>query len=106
MNRLKAAYFDTMATAPWAVDPSRMEDRPKIARLPSTAEIRPGVSVLEPGCGTGRLTAILSNAVGSAVRVIALDISGAESLLFGWYHLAVSVSKRLRVEGGQTDVSG
>ena len=48
--RLTAACFDTMATAPWAVDPFRMEDWRKIARLLTTAELRPGVSVLEPGC--------------------------------------------------------
>jgi len=40
LNRLKAAYFDTIATAPWAVDPFRMEDWRKIARLLTTAELR------------------------------------------------------------------
>jgi len=75
MNRVKAAYFDAMTTMPWAAEPFGSEEQPKIARLLAAAEIRPGVSVLEPGCGTGRLTAILADAVGPAGRVLALDIS-------------------------------
>jgi ubiquinone/menaquinone biosynthesis C-methylase UbiE len=77
MNRAKAAYFDTQATAPWAVDPFPEQDRPKIARLLTAAEIQPGMHVLEPGCGTGRLTEILAEAVGPRGLVLALDISAA-----------------------------
>jgi demethylmenaquinone methyltransferase/2-methoxy-6-polyprenyl-1,4-benzoquinol methylase len=77
MNRAKAAYFDTQATAPWAVDPFPEKDRPKIARLLTAAEIQPGMHVLEPGCGTGRLTTILAEAVGPYGGVLALDISAA-----------------------------
>jgi ubiquinone/menaquinone biosynthesis C-methylase UbiE len=77
MNRAKAAYFDTQATAPWAVDPIPEKDRPKIARLLTAAEIQPGLHILEPGCGTGRLTGILAEAVGPHGRVLALDISAA-----------------------------
>jgi ubiquinone/menaquinone biosynthesis C-methylase UbiE len=75
VNRVKAEFFDTMATAPWAVDPFRAEDQPKLARLLTAAAVRPGVYGLEPGCGTGRLTAILADAVGPTGRVLALDIS-------------------------------
>jgi demethylmenaquinone methyltransferase/2-methoxy-6-polyprenyl-1,4-benzoquinol methylase len=75
MNRAKAEFFDTMATAPWAAEPFRPEDRPKITRLLTAAEIRPGARVLEPGCGTGRLTEILADAVGPTGQVLALDIS-------------------------------
>ena len=75
MNRAKVAYFDTMATMPWAADPFGPEEQPKIARLLAAAEIRPGVCILEPGCGTGRLTAILADATGPTGRVLALDIS-------------------------------
>jgi demethylmenaquinone methyltransferase/2-methoxy-6-polyprenyl-1,4-benzoquinol methylase len=77
MNQAKAHYFDSQATAPWAVDPFPSKDRPKIARLPTAAEIQPGMHVLEPGCGTGRLTGILAEAVGPHGRVLALDISAA-----------------------------
>ena len=77
MNEAKAAFFDRMATAPWARDPFGAEDRPKIDRLLVAAELRSGMRVLEPGCGTGRLTEILANAVGPSGRVVALDISAA-----------------------------
>ena len=77
MNQAKAHYFDTQATAPWAVDPFQENDRPKIARLLTAAEIQPGMHVLEPGCGTGRLTTILADAVGPSGQVLALDISAA-----------------------------
>jgi len=75
MNRVKAEYFDTMATAPWAVDPFPAEDQPKLARLFMAAAVHPGAQVLEPGCGTGRLTMLLADAVGPTGRVVALDIS-------------------------------
>jgi ubiquinone/menaquinone biosynthesis C-methylase UbiE len=75
VNRTKVEHFDMMATAAWAVDIFRAEDQPKIARLLTAAELHPGASVLEPGCGTGRLTEILANAVGSSGRVLALDFS-------------------------------
>jgi demethylmenaquinone methyltransferase/2-methoxy-6-polyprenyl-1,4-benzoquinol methylase len=39
------------------------------------AELEPGQWVLEPGCGTGRLTRLLAEAVGPRGRVLALDIS-------------------------------
>jgi demethylmenaquinone methyltransferase/2-methoxy-6-polyprenyl-1,4-benzoquinol methylase len=37
--------------------------------------IRPGMRVLEPGCGAGRLTAVLAEAVGSEGKVVACDLS-------------------------------
>jgi predicted RNase H-like nuclease/protein-L-isoaspartate O-methyltransferase len=76
MNQHKAAYFDKMAAAPWAAQPFQAKDKPKIDRLLAAAEIHPGMRVLEPGCGTGRLTAILAEAVGPSGHVLALDISG------------------------------
>ena len=75
MNQAKAAFFDTMATRPWAADPFPAGDRPKIDRLLTAGAIAPGAHVFEPGCGTGRLTEILAEAVGSTGRVLALDIS-------------------------------
>ena len=77
MNETKAAFFDRMATAPWATDPFGAEEQPKIDRLLVAADLRAGMHVIEPGCGTGRLTEILANAVGSSGRVVALDISAA-----------------------------
>ncbi len=37
--------------------------------------IRPGDRILEPGCGRGRLTAILADAVGHQGGVVAIDIA-------------------------------
>ena len=75
MNRAKARFFDAHAEAPWAAAPYGPAEQPKIRRLLAEARIAPGASVLEPGCGTGRLTAILTDAVGPAGRGVALDIS-------------------------------
>lgn len=75
MNTAKADFFDTMALAPWAATQFRPEDGPKIERLLAAGGIGPGAQVLEPGCGTGRLTAILADAVEPSGRVVALDIS-------------------------------
>ena len=77
MNEAKAAFFDRMAAASWARDPFGAEDQPKIDRLLVAAGLRPGMRVLEPGCGTGRLTEILAHTVGPSGRVVALDISAA-----------------------------
>ena len=75
MNHEKAVFFDAEAAAPWAVAPFGAEEHPKIARLLAAAAIQPGAWVLEPGCGTGRVTEILADAVGRDGRVIAVDIS-------------------------------
>ena len=75
MNLAKAALFDAEAHASWAAAPYATEDQPKIARLLNAAEIDPGARLLEPGCGTGRLTVMLANAAGLHGRVVALDIS-------------------------------
>jgi ubiquinone/menaquinone biosynthesis C-methylase UbiE len=75
MNHEKARFFDAEAAAPWAVAPFGAAEQPKIGRLLAAAEIRPGAWVLEPGCGTGRLTGILADAVGPAGQVLACDIS-------------------------------
>ncbi len=76
MNAAKAALFDAQADAAWAAAPYTEADQPKIARLIAAAELTAGSHVLEPGCGTGRMTAVLAEAVGPGGRVVALDISG------------------------------
>jgi demethylmenaquinone methyltransferase/2-methoxy-6-polyprenyl-1,4-benzoquinol methylase len=75
MNQVKARFFDAEAATSWAVAPFGAAEQPKIARLLVAAAIRPGAWVLEPGCGTGRLTGILADAVGPAGQVLACDIS-------------------------------
>lgn len=75
MYEAKAAYFDANVEAPWAAAEYGVEEIPKLDRL--FAHIGPlgGLKVLEPGCGTGRLTEILSDHVGPTGVIVALDIS-------------------------------
>ena len=47
----------------------------KLDRLLVLLEAAPGMRILEPGCGTGRLTTVLGKAVGVEGAVTALDIS-------------------------------
>jgi len=75
MNLAKANFFDSEASSSWATAACGVEDQPKIERLLAKAVIRPGAWVLEPGCGSGRLTEILADAVGSDGRVVIMDIS-------------------------------
>jgi demethylmenaquinone methyltransferase/2-methoxy-6-polyprenyl-1,4-benzoquinol methylase len=75
MNLRKAAYFDDQVEAPWAALDYGAAEADKIQRLLCSGAIAPGQWILEPGCGTGRLTAILATAVGDTGSVVALDIS-------------------------------
>ena len=71
----KADFFDAQVESPWAVDEYGPDELARLARL--KAELKPlsGKAILEPGCGTGRLTSILSDWVGPFGNVTALDIS-------------------------------
>jgi len=77
MNRVKAEFFDSQAQAPWAAEEYGELERPKIARLVREAELASGQAILEPGCGTGRLSRVLAEVVGGRGLVAALDISAA-----------------------------
>jgi ubiquinone/menaquinone biosynthesis C-methylase UbiE len=71
----KAAYFDANVGAPWASTEYGPDEVDKLDRLfQQTGPLR-GFRILEPGCGTGRLTEILSDQVGQEGSVVALDIS-------------------------------
>ena len=72
-NRME--YFDSQVDSEWASRSYTPQELAKIERLLSTAELLEGMTVLEPGCGTGRLTEILAEKVGSRGRVLAMDIS-------------------------------
>lgn len=71
----KTAYFDSQARAPWSCKEYGDDERKKLDRLFAYAGPLEGLAVLEPGCGTGRLTEILSDRVGAAGKILALDIS-------------------------------
>lgn len=75
VNQLKASYFDSQAHAEWAAPDYTPDQMKKIDYLLAEADIRGGHHIVEPGCGTGRLTEILSDWVGSNGLVMALDIS-------------------------------
>lgn len=75
MNYSKAQFFDTQVGEPWAAADYTIEERTKIAGIIEVAGLRSGMRILQPGCGTGRLTAILADLVGPTGRVVAPDIS-------------------------------
>lgn len=77
MNRDKAKFFDAQAGADWAADEYGEVERPKLERLLKQSELGPGQRVLEPGCGTGRLSQVLAQVVGPAGHLVAMDISAA-----------------------------
>ena len=75
MYREKASYFDDHVASPWASDPYGPSEMAKLDRLFKQTGDLLGLRVLEPGCGTGRLTEILAEKVGESGHVVALDIS-------------------------------
>ncbi|MBW2624028.1 MAG: class I SAM-dependent methyltransferase [Deltaproteobacteria bacterium] len=75
MYKAKTAYFDESADAPWAATEYGPDEIIKLERLFKHTGSLSGCKVLEPGCGTGRLTEILSDRVGNEGSVAALDIS-------------------------------
>lgn len=72
----KADFFDKAAAAPWSEHAYLPEERERIHRVLRLAGIKRGDRVLEPGCGTGRLTELLARKVGPEGRVVATEISG------------------------------
>ena len=75
MNSEQATFFDAQVDAPWANTPYGPDERPKLDRLFAHCGPLRGQIVLEPGCGTGRLTELLVRAVGPSGFVHACDIS-------------------------------
>lgn len=75
MNNQKALYFDSQIASPWASQEYTPLELLKISAIISSAGITRGSKILEPGCGTGRLTEILSDHVGLEGLVVTSDIS-------------------------------
>ena len=71
----KVVYFDAQVHAPWSFQDYGEEEWKKLDRFFRYTGSLDGLRILEPGCGTGRLTEILSDRVGPQGRVVALDIS-------------------------------
>jgi demethylmenaquinone methyltransferase/2-methoxy-6-polyprenyl-1,4-benzoquinol methylase len=75
VNTEKARFFDAQAQADWAAPDYTPQERAKIAEVFHALPSLVGQTVLEPGCGTGRLTRILAERVCPQGRVLAMDIS-------------------------------
>lgn len=75
MNRVKAAFFDSQTESDWSSKEYTLEDLRKIERILEAAELKRGDMVVEPGCGTGRLTKLIAEKVGGSGIVIASDVS-------------------------------
>lgn len=71
----KAIFFDGQVHAPWAVESYSPEEQKKLDRLFAVTGPLAGLRILEPGCGTGRLTEVLAGKAGPEGRVVAMDIS-------------------------------
>ena len=66
---------------------------PWVSKLIDLAEVQPSMHVLDVACGTGVVTRLAAERVGSAGRVLRLDINAA--MLFvaaGWHRLAPASS--------------
>jgi ubiquinone/menaquinone biosynthesis C-methylase UbiE len=71
----KATFFDAQVQAEWAAKAYGVDEMEKLERLFEITGSLAGLRLLEPGCGTGRLTAVLAERVGPLGRVVAMDIS-------------------------------
>lgn len=75
MSMEKTRFFDTQATEAWARAEYADQKTDKLRKVMNSAGVLPGVNVFEPGCGTGRLTQLLSHQIGPEGGVVALDMS-------------------------------
>lgn len=71
----KATFFDALIQAEWTAKVYGAGEMEKLERLFRITGPLAGLRLLEPGCGTGRLTAVLAERVGPLGRVVAMDIS-------------------------------
>ncbi len=75
MDIEKAHFFDTQATEAWASAEYTSQETEKLQQALRYAGISSGMNIFEPGCGTGRLTRLLSDQIGSQGNLVALDMS-------------------------------
>jgi len=75
MNRAKAIFFDSEVESDWSSKEYDQDELIKIERILEAGSIREGSRVIEPGCGTGRLTLIIAERIGPSGLVVANDIS-------------------------------
>ena len=75
MYRRKAVFFNQQVNEAWAANEYGEQEEKSLKMLFTEADPLEKMKILEPGCGTGRLTRILSDRAGSEGLVVALDIS-------------------------------
>jgi len=74
MKSQSAGCFDALASdARWGTFTA--EERLRSTRLSASGQSNRAIAVLEPGCGSGRLTAVLADLYGADGRVEAFDCS-------------------------------
>ena len=75
LNPAKAHFFDSEVESEWSSKEYDQDELIKIERILEAGSIREGSRVVEPGCGTGRLTLIIAERIGPSGLVVANDIS-------------------------------
>jgi ubiquinone/menaquinone biosynthesis C-methylase UbiE len=75
LNHAKARFFDSEVESDWSSKEYDHDELLKIERILEAGSIREGSRVVEPGCGTGRLTLIIAERIGPNGLVVANDIS-------------------------------
>jgi len=75
LNPAKAHFFDSEVESDWSSKEYDQDELIKIERILEAGSIREGSRVVEPGCGTGRLTLIIAKRIGPSGLVVANDIS-------------------------------
>ncbi len=73
--REKSAFFDAQVGEDWADQDYGPDETRKLDRLFAVTGSLADLRVLEPGCGTGRLTEVLADKTGTRGQVVAMDIS-------------------------------
>jgi demethylmenaquinone methyltransferase/2-methoxy-6-polyprenyl-1,4-benzoquinol methylase len=74
-EELETAQFFDQCAARGDMDAFAPEELVVLERFLAMWGLRPGQRVLEPGCGSGRLTALLAGRVGPEGEVVACDLS-------------------------------
>ncbi len=75
MNLAKAHFFDSEVESDWSSKEYDQDELIKIERILEAGLVQEGSRVVEPGCGTGRLTMIIAEMIGPSGLVVANDIS-------------------------------
>jgi len=70
----RIAFFDRLATV-WDNTSSLEKIAPPLGAVVDTWDVKPAETILDVGCGTGNLTAVLLQRLGTDGRVVGLDIS-------------------------------